>query len=197
MLCHKLVFAVLVILAVPLMSRGAESSLIERRVGPMVFQLTAVDQPLKEGDTLLVHLTIRNESCVDTVLLFRLPQFLVPDTVCWYVIDGGGDWFAELGRIQPVRLYPLLPQEVITLSLRVPIGAMSAKCGAMIPQRLYEWIGSHYVLLFLGYCVKEGQFKGKDITNISTHAFETEQVAIEFEKKLHRIIVGPLRIFVP
>jgi hypothetical protein len=197
MMRHSVVFSVLATLAIPTMSEGAESTLVEHRLGSMAIQLAAVDRPLKTGDTLLVRLTLRNESRVDTVLLFRLPQILDPDTVCWYVIDGGGGWFAELGRIQPVDLRPLLPEQVLTLILRIPIGAIRSECSGMIPRRQYEWLGSRYVLFFLGYCVKEGPLKDQEIKRVSNHGFATEQVAIEFEKKLHRVIVGPLRLFVP
>ncbi len=172
----------------------------EDQTTKVFFRMSADKTILKVGDTLILSLDIKNRDSARSVFLFK-PDHLhaCSDSVCWFVIDEGGDWMVELGRIQPLSLFSLIPNHDFHFKYRIKIETMQEKekqiCRVPIATEDYNNIASRYLLIYIGYYIDDGLFTNVNFKELYKSGF-SEKNAFKFEQGLKRLVLGPLHVLV-
>jgi hypothetical protein len=184
-----------------LFGQNEKSALImEKRDGPVILKLSSYQSHLKVGDTLHINFNIENPSGSKSILFFSPNKFpLEPDSICWYVISEGGNWMVTLGSEQPLYMVKLSPKDKYEYEYRIIIAAMSReekqKCRIPIATEDYISNSSRYIVVFFGYYVDDGLFKGFDIKELPSKSI-SDKKRIELTEKLKRVVLGPIQFLV-
>ncbi len=173
------------------------SATFMERVENISFNLHVDHVRLTKHETLNIHFLINNEDSARSVVIFKPRQFLRPDSVGWYIIDNGGFWYVELGHVQPISLISISPKQSYDFDYKIAIDTLSKrekeKAYSLTSTGDYASETSRYILIYIGYYIDDGFFKDINFSYLSGNGF-AEDKAIQFEQKLKRLILGPIRI---